>query len=74
MKKFWLWATPKNKKENEINHGMTSHILWMCGSFLAVLLIQWATGWSLAFLFPLLCIGMMVFMMINMAQHNGKHN
>ncbi|HET8670941.1 MAG TPA: DUF2933 domain-containing protein [Candidatus Saccharimonadales bacterium] len=57
-----------------MKHDMTSHLLWMGGGFLAILLIQWITGWNLAFLFPLLCMGMMVFMMIGMGRHNDKHH
>jgi hypothetical protein len=55
-----------------MKHNMTAHILWMVGGFGALLLIDKLFRINIAFLFPLLCMGMMVWMMF--AMNHNDHN
>ena len=53
-----------------MNH--KSHLLIMIGLSVAVLLLAQTTYRGLVFLLPLLCMGMMVWMLFSMSRHDKK--
>lgn len=57
-----------------MKHNMVSHVLWMIGGFLALILIGKLFNLNLIFLYPLICIGMMVWMMFAMGRHDNMNH
>ncbi|HEU5187445.1 MAG TPA: hypothetical protein VFT87_02990 [Candidatus Saccharimonadales bacterium] len=55
-----------------MNH--TKHLLWMAGGFVALLAIGAIFKVNVIWLFPLLCMGMMVAMLFGMGHSNTKHD
>lgn len=51
-----------------MKHNMKSHVIWMIGGFIALAFIGKVFKLNLIYLFPFLCMGMMVFMMIAMGK------
>lgn len=58
-----------------MKHNMQTHMLWMVGGFIALILIGKIFHLNLVILYPLLCTGMMVFMMLAVSRggHNNMH-
>lgn len=46
-----------------MKHNMVSHVIWMIGGFIALAIIGKVFKLNLIYLFPLLCVVMMIFMM-----------
>jgi hypothetical protein len=55
-----------------MNHGI-SHLIWMVGGFIFLLLLGKIVGVSLVLLFPLFCFFMMVAMMMGMGHGSGDN-
>lgn len=57
-----------------MKHNMVSHMLWMIGGFFALILLSKIFRLNLVFLWPLLCMGIMVWMMFAMSRHDHMNH